>query len=300
MEVIKPVQQAFGSPGGKSYLAPKITGMIPPHKSYIEPFAGGAAVYFRKEPSQIEILNDKDTEIAFAFRFLRDMTPEQYAWLQRQNWVISRSQFDKVKAMQPKDDEERFYKFYYLKKGSFANKAVSVALGHLGHIISLDRLMPVHQRLKRTSIQNKDAMKLLDKYDSPTTFFYLDPPYPGRSAVSAMEWGTYSDKDLMALIQRLKHIKGKFALSLGTEHTKFLPQSWHIKRVYVRRNIVSPVTKLPIPSQYEIIATNYDTANAVKPSGFASHPLLKRGKHKVNRRRWHPIHPQLATCRSRG
>jgi len=35
------VRQAFGSPGGKSYLAPRIATMLPPHKVYVEPFVGG-------------------------------------------------------------------------------------------------------------------------------------------------------------------------------------------------------------------------------------------------------------------
>ena len=33
MQAEKPVQQAFGSPGGKSYLASRIAGMIPPHET---------------------------------------------------------------------------------------------------------------------------------------------------------------------------------------------------------------------------------------------------------------------------
>lgn len=83
MQATKPVQQAFGSPGGKSYLAPRIAAMMPPHKTYVEPFAGAAAVYFRKEPSQQEILSDKDKEITFAFRFLRNMSSKQFKRLCR-------------------------------------------------------------------------------------------------------------------------------------------------------------------------------------------------------------------------
>jgi len=32
-------------------------------------------------------------------------------------------------------------------------------------------------RLKNTIILNKDYKKLIKEYDSPLTFFYLDPPY---------------------------------------------------------------------------------------------------------------------------
>ncbi|QSH99083.1 DNA adenine methylase [Treponema phagedenis] len=38
--------------GGKQQLAKKIVSLIPEHKIYCEPFCGGAAILFAKEPSQ--------------------------------------------------------------------------------------------------------------------------------------------------------------------------------------------------------------------------------------------------------
>src|SRR5207244_12734052 len=37
-------------------------------RSYVEPFAGGAQVFFHKEPSAVEVLNDLDGEIVNFFR----------------------------------------------------------------------------------------------------------------------------------------------------------------------------------------------------------------------------------------
>ena len=49
--------------GGKQQLLPKILPIIPPHKIYSEAFFGGGAVFFAKEPSEIEIINDVNKQV---------------------------------------------------------------------------------------------------------------------------------------------------------------------------------------------------------------------------------------------
>jgi len=257
-----PIRPAFGSPGGKTYLAPRIVEIIPPHDIYVEPFAGGAAVYFRKGISQKEILNDKDREIAFAFRFLHNMTPNQFLELRKLNWVKSERQFDKVRAMQPKDDLQRFHQFYYLKKASWGSGSKSFSRLNAGESININHLWKVHLRLQRSHIHGMDALRLIDKYDSPKTFFYLDPPYPDRAFVGANF--CYGVDDLRRLLLKLKGIKGKFLLSLGTEHQCLLPTNWNVKRLMVRRGIPQGDGEFNRTFQYEIVAGNYPL-NGYKP-----------------------------------
>src|ERR1035441_732283 len=54
--------------GGKNRLAKQIISMLPEHTTYVEPFAGGAQVFFHKEPSRVEVLNDLDGEMVNFFR----------------------------------------------------------------------------------------------------------------------------------------------------------------------------------------------------------------------------------------
>jgi len=296
MEAEHPVKQAFGSPGGKSYLASRIAGMIPEHKVYVEPFAGGAAVYFRKEPSEKEVLSDKDTEIAFAFRFLRGMTPEQFGRLKKFNWKITRVTFDRVKAMKPKDDVERFYKFYYLKKGSVASGGNNISPIRQDTSIDIGKLVKVHNRLHQTNVKGIDALILISKYDSPNTFFYLDPPYPDRAFVG-QSFGDWTEDNLTKLVSELQHIKGKFALSLGVEHIKLLPKSWHIKRVKVRRNMQVGRSGWSRPYQYEIIATNYKPEAEKRRVTPRLHHLIKRVKRRGNGYTRRESHQGIITSR---
>ena len=42
--------------GGKNRLATRLISLFPKHTTYVEPFAGGAQVFFHKEPSAVEVV----------------------------------------------------------------------------------------------------------------------------------------------------------------------------------------------------------------------------------------------------
>ena len=54
--------------GGKSKLRKTIIEMIPEHICYIELFFGAGWVYFGKEASKIEVINDVDRELINLFK----------------------------------------------------------------------------------------------------------------------------------------------------------------------------------------------------------------------------------------
>jgi DNA adenine methylase len=49
--------------GGKQQLAGTILALIPKHRIYVKPFIGGAAVFFAKAPSRVEVTNDTNGEL---------------------------------------------------------------------------------------------------------------------------------------------------------------------------------------------------------------------------------------------
>ena len=67
-----------------------------------------------------------------------------------------------------------------------------------------------HKRLSKVQIESLPYDKMLEKYDRPTTFFYLDPPYWERKLYKF----NFSEADFRNLEQRLQKLAGKFILSL--------------------------------------------------------------------------------------
>jgi DNA adenine methylase len=57
--------------GGKQKLSSTIVNFIPQHTLYCEPFLGGAAVFFAKPSSEIEVLNDTNRELINFYRVVQ-------------------------------------------------------------------------------------------------------------------------------------------------------------------------------------------------------------------------------------
>jgi DNA adenine methylase len=211
----KGIRQPFGSSGGKHFLAKEIISYIPEHKIYAEPFAGGAAVFWAKEPSEVEVLNDKDPEIAFAFRFLQTFTKDELKQLERFDWISKRSLFEKFRdgKIKPKSRAERYYQFLYVIRASYGKNRQGYNPFYQGKSIKPDfsNYEIVKKRLQGVKIFNLDYSELLKRYDGEETFFYLDPPYP-------TEWANvlllgFSEEDTKRLSEFLQNLRGKFILS---------------------------------------------------------------------------------------
>lgn len=76
-----------------------------------------------------------------------------------------------------------------------------------------EELSAAHLRLSRVYIENAHFEKVLTRFDRPTTFFYLDPPY--YRCEDDYGKGIFSREDFGRLRDILTNLKGKFILSLN-------------------------------------------------------------------------------------
>lgn len=181
-------ENVFKYPGGKTQMADWIIGHFPKHECYVEVFGGSAAVLANKDPSRVEVLNDRDGDIVQFFETLRDRPGELVAWLR--DTPHSRELHDKYAdayydGYRPNDAVERAGRFWYLRETQFAAKYNGTS-GYNGArkrnfgqqtATKRERLREFSRRFDNVQIENLDYADLFERYDSGETFFYADPPY---------------------------------------------------------------------------------------------------------------------------
>jgi DNA adenine methylase len=204
--------------GGKNRLATKIISMLPEHTAYVEPFAGGAQVFFHKPPSEVEVLNDLDFDIVNFFRVCQWHYEELVRYLRY--CLASRTLHELHVKTDPETltDIQRAGRFFYLQKNSFGGLILRRRF-HYGVTqpsnYNLQRIPEIieaaHKRLQKVQIESLPYQDVLQRYDRPTTAFYLDPPYWGPKLYKF----NFTEDDFRLLGERLHKLQGKFILSLN-------------------------------------------------------------------------------------
>jgi DNA adenine methylase len=204
--------------GGKNRLAKIIISKLPEHTTYVEPFAGGAQIFFHKPRSKIEVLNDLDGELVNFYRVCQSHYEELVRYTRYM--LVSRGWFKWLEAVPPESltDIQRAAQYLYLQKNAYGGRvtrkayAIHVASGPGFNPETLQKIIAeTHERLARIQIENLPHEKILELYDRPRTFFYLDPPYYDIRLYRH----NLEHSDFEKLAEKLKGLKGKFLLSIN-------------------------------------------------------------------------------------
>lgn len=209
--------------GGKWQIAEWIISQFPAHDNYVEPFCGAASVFFRKHPSPIEVINDRSGDVVNFFRVLREDTD---ALIRAVDLTpFSREEYDR--AYEPSDDPlERARRFYVRSWQSFSCHAgYKTGWRHQKNIHSrgtsltrewrrMDGLYRSAERLKHALIEHDDALAVIQRYDTPQTLFYLDPPYVLDTRSNRRRYAhEMTDDDHRSLAEALHAVRGMVVLS---------------------------------------------------------------------------------------
>jgi DNA adenine methylase len=204
--------------GGKNRLANQIIAEMPEHRTYIEPFGGGAQVLFRKNPSEVEVLNDLDGELVNFYRVCQGHHMELLRCLRYS--LLSRKLYQLLAITDPANltDINRAARYFILQKCSFGGRVnrQNFATHITKHPTFTPRRIPeiiylAYRRLLDVVIECLPFQKIFEKYDRESSFFYLDPPYYGINLYNH----NFSHTDFEELEMIVRKLKGKFLLSIN-------------------------------------------------------------------------------------
>lgn len=252
------ISAPFSVYGGKRFLANKIAPIIPPHKRYVETFAGAAAVMLAKaQPSEVEILVDIDFDKVNIMRILRDHDPSVQQRLLSMPWTPNKEYFTKLRDSDPQDPVERFHRYMYTRWNSFGSRGDSWAVtGSNPHERYVNQKMPRYkERLKNVTIFHGDWKAAIKRFDAPDTFFYFDPPYLDTANSKAKH---FEEPSAQELAEAILPIKGKWLLS--NHDVPILRQVFSGSKI-VRVDVPTTVDQMHATakrSRPEVIIGNFD------------------------------------------
>jgi len=199
--------------GGKARLVHRLLPLFPPHRCYVEPFGGMASVLLNKPRVEMEIYNDRDARLFSLFSVMKYHAGELDAELT--TLLKSRQLFETYRDQAGITDIQQAARFLYCQVVGFGGRGEHFGTGTTGGGAATSMgILPtvaarVTERLQTVTIEHADWEVCLEKYDSPATFFFCDPPYWGTTGYTV----PFSERDHEVLADRLRRIRGKFLMT---------------------------------------------------------------------------------------
>lgn len=222
--------------GGKQLMAERIASLLPEHEGYVEPFCGGAAVFWRKEPSHWEVLNDTNRELANFYEQIKGNFSALEAEVRislhsREAHRDAQAIYDRPNLHSP---IKRAWAVWYLANHSYCgiltgtfgyDRSGQTSRNNTGKRERFTEDLAI--RLQNVLLESCDALRIIRSRDTPKTLFYCDPPYINTDMG---HYDGYTETDYCALLDTLAQIQGKFVLSSfrSTELAAMIEKhGWH-------------------------------------------------------------------------
>lgn len=253
--------------GGKQNLTTKLLTLIPENiKVYCEPFFGGGAVFFAlKNPaSNIEIINDTNKMVTNFYEVVKTNFDELKQKVEAT--IFSRATYSVAHTMYKMPHlfgkVQLAWAFFVATNMGFSNKIGSWGLDKYGKRVKafLNKKLrfdeSIAKRLEKAQIESKDAVSVIETYNTPDTFFYCDPPYINSNQG---HYEGYTEEDFRRLLDALSNVKGKFILS---SYPSAILDEYIQKYGWISEEIDKPLsaskaTDKPRKRKTEVITRNY-------------------------------------------
>lgn len=225
--------------GGKTRLASTIAALLPPHRHYVEPFAGSLAVLLAKPRSAMETVNDLDQHLMTFWRVLRDHPAELE--VQMQLTPHSRAEYAAAYDLDIEDEIEVARRVWVLlsqgRGATLRNTGWRFYRNPAGSSYSMpdyltayaERVPPAAARLHGVSLECRDALDVIRDYGRhDQVLLYCDPPYLGSTRATNYRHEMTAAADHAALADVLHDCSVAVVLSgYDSELYGDLYSDWH-------------------------------------------------------------------------
>lgn len=215
-------------PGSKWNIAPQLVELIPEHHSYVEPFFGSGAVLFNKPVSDIETVNDLDSDVVNLFRCIQKdserlarlvmTTPFSREEYERQfegcTSTLYASNFQRaagflIKCWQGHGFRTNGYKVGW--KNDVVGREKAYALWNWYRLP--DWIIDITERLRKVQIENRPALEVIERFNYTQVFMYLDPPYVLGTRSGKQYMHEMTDAEHEELLQMILQSRAKIMIS---------------------------------------------------------------------------------------
>ncbi|WP_027879241.1 DNA adenine methylase [Mesoflavibacter zeaxanthinifaciens] len=252
--------------GGKLNMVSEILPLIPKHRIYTEAFFGGGAIFFAKDPSEAEIINDTNAMVINFYEvcktdFVNLKAKIEATLFSRATysvaWTIYRMPhlFNKL---------QQAWAFYVATNMGFSCRIGSWGFDKYGKRVKAFRNKKllfdgiVFKRLANVQLEHTDACNILELYNTEDAFHYVDPPYINSNQG---HYGGYTEADFTRLLDALSKVKGKFLLSSYPSEIldDYIKQNgWHTKTFTKTLSATKGVTGQKRKTKYEVLTANFE------------------------------------------
>lgn len=176
------INSPFRYAGGKFYARRLILEHIPQHTYYVEPFAGGASIFFAKSKIDNNWLNDIDKDLINCLMIIRDYPHKLIERLRGEHATKERHSYYKNKY-QPKTKLDRAVRWFYINRTSYSGimNEQNCYWGY-GDKYSMRpeywprNILRTSAKLKDVKLTSLDFGKVIEEVPNDS-FLFIDPPY---------------------------------------------------------------------------------------------------------------------------
>ena len=218
-------------PGSKWNIAGQLVNMIPQHHSYVEPFFGSGAVLFNKSVSDIETINDLDSNVTNLFLCIQEDEERLARFVM--TTPFSREMYDSsfdfedfIEAVIGEEPYRKALVFLIRCWQGHGFRTNGYKVGWKNDVVGRERayalwnwyrlpewIIDIAERLRMVQIENRPALEVIKRFNHDGVFMYIDPPYLLGTRAGKQYKHEMTDADHEEMLKEILQSKAKIMIS---------------------------------------------------------------------------------------